>query len=387
MFGRSEPWKYCLSLGSAAWLHSFFLAAAGAWNLVLFLGVFPLKRSFTEAAVMAYSKRSLSAASALRCGFLTLAITFLLVSLLTDIALCTKSKRVAYALSWLNIFSSFLGLVLLMYLWTAFGILLLSSNATVGELVIWGNIDLMYVILTAVPMTHVYASLGNVYAAGGSGFEGLGFEELAGSNEKVEEIKEGKSLKMSTLGTWKVGLSLEHGAILFSLFCFAICILDFSIFWVRISDDPLSKMNTIGILFLVEGLVMFAAAISALAGSAAAAPFFTLVASLFALLLLPLSFALVVLLGQRLVSDLYSLNKRLLINNYAGLHAIGAQTLFIIVALFAFGALFSLFNKQTSQMEYFQQKQTNNKTQQHIQRIDLEEEREKLLPEPEALNP
>ncbi|CDJ59305.1 hypothetical protein, conserved [Eimeria maxima] len=384
MFGRSPPWKYSLSLGSAAWVHSFLLAAAGAWNLVLFLGVFPLKRSLTEAAVMAYSKRSLSVATALRSGFLTLAITFLLISLLTDIALCCRSKRAAYALAWLNIFASFLGLLLLMYLWTAFGILLLSTNATVGELVVWGNLDLLYVILTAVPMTKVYASLGNVFAAGGTGFEGLGFEEVAEARDKkAADIKEGRTLKMGALGTWRVGLSLEHSAVLFSLFCFAVAILDLSIFWVKISDDPLSKMNTIGIMFLVEGILMFATAISALAGSAAAAPFFTLIASIFTLLALPLSLTLVIMLCKRLFYDLKNIPRALLLNNYAALHALGAQTVLVLGALFAFAALYSLFCKQTSEAQLSE----SGEKSEHVQRIDLEAERQKLLPEPETLNP
>ncbi|OEH73643.1 hypothetical protein cyc_01461 [Cyclospora cayetanensis] len=369
MCSKREPWRYCLSLGAAAWTHSFILAVAGAWNLLLFLNVFPWKRSLTEAAVEAYAKRSTAVASALRVGFLSLAIIFLMVSVLTDIALCLKSRRVAYVLAWINICSSFVGLILLLYLWTAFGIMLLSVNATVGELVVWGNVDLLYVILTAVPMTKIYASLGNVYAAGGTGFEGKSFEELVSPQKKTEILSE-RSLKMSRIGNWRVGLSLEHGAVLWSLFCLAITILDLSIFWVKISDDPMVKMNQMGIIFLVEGITAFFAAISALAGSAAGAPFFALLSAIITVLVLPLAVTLLVMLSKRLILEVGA-RQKVLILNFASLHAMGAQIIFIFLAFFATSALCGLFNKQT--------KKELDSGADRFQRVDLEEESQKLL--------
>lgn len=367
--GKAQPWRHCLSLGAAAWTHSFLLAVAGAWNIMLFMNAFPWRRSLTEAAVQAYAKRSLVVSSGLRFGFLSLAITFLMVSILTDLALCMKSKKLAYILAWINIFSSFLGLLLLMYLWTAFGIMLLSMNATVGELVVWGNVDLMYVILTAVPMTHVYASLGNVFAVGGTGFEGKRYDELASAQKKAEVLRR-PSLKMSTVGNWRVGLSLQHAAILWSIFCLAITILDLSVFWVKISDDPMVRMNDIGLVFLVQGITTFFTAMSALAGSAAVAPFFTLLAAILTMLIFPLAITLLVMLGRRLLMDVGT-GRKVLVFNLASLHAMAAQVLFILLAFVAFQALCSLFSLQT--------RKEIDSTDDNVPRVDLGEESQKLL--------
>lgn len=369
MCRKKEPWSHCLSLGAAAAVHSLALALAGAWNILLFMNVFPWKRSLTEAAVEAYAKRSVAVASALRIGFLTLSITFLTVSLLTVFALCLKSRKTAYTLGWINIFSSFLGLLLLIYLWTAFGIMLLSVNATVGELVVWGNVDLLYVIITAVPMTRIYASLGNVYAAGGSGFEGKSFDALA-SPQRKSDILAMKSLKMSRIGNWKVGLSLEHGAILWSILCLAITILDLSVFWVKISDDPMVKMNEVGIIFLVQGIMSFFTAISSLAGSAAVVPFFTLLAAILTGLILPFAVTLLVLLGRRVVFELGGRHK-VIVFNFASVHAMAAQIVFIVLAFFAASSLCSLF--------FVQVKKDMDTSADRVQRVDLEEEGQKLL--------
>ncbi|KAL8442126.1 hypothetical protein Emag_006631 [Eimeria magna] len=369
MCSKAGRWTHCLSLGAAALTHSMLLALAGAWNLLLFLNVFPWKRSLTEAAVQAYAKRSVAVASGLRLGFLSLSIALLMVSALTVVALCLRSRRMSYALAWLNICSSFLGLLLLMYLWTGFGIMLLSVNATVGELVVWGNVDLLYIIFTAVPMTRVYASLGNVYAAGGSGFEGKGLNELT-SRQLRTDILSRKSLKMSRIGSWKVGLSLEHGAFLWSMFCLAITILDLSIFWVKISDDPLVKMNQLGLVFLVEGIMTFFASISALAGGAAVAPFFTLLAAIMTGLALPLALTLLVMLSKRVVLEV-SAGHRFLVLNLASIHALVAQFIFVVLAFYAISTLYSLFSMQT--------RKDMDSSANHVQRVDLEEEGQKLL--------
>ncbi|KAL8427505.1 hypothetical protein Efla_000542 [Eimeria flavescens] len=334
MCTRSGQWSHCLSLGSAAGAHALLLAAA-----------------------------------AQKLSFLSLSIALLVVSLLTVITLSMRSRKMAYALAWLNIFSSFLGLLLLMYLWTGFGVMLLSVNATLGELVVWGNIDLLYLIFTAVPMTRVYASLGNVYSAGGSGFEGKGFAELCSPQTK-REILSRQTLEMSRVGTWRVGLSLEHGALLWGVFCIALTILDLSVFWVKISEDPLAKMNQLGLVFLVEGLLTFCGGISALAGSASISPFFTLLAAIVTALALPLSLTLLIMLTKRVVVEV-SAGHRFFVLNLASIHALAAQIGFIVLAFFAIASLSSLFNKQTSG--------DAEDSAAPIQRVDLEEEGEKLL--------
>ncbi|CDJ41132.1 hypothetical protein, conserved [Eimeria tenella] len=374
MFWRKEPWKFCLSLAAAAWTHSFLLAAAGAWNLLLFLKVFPWKRSFTEAAVEAYWSRSGFVAAALRGGFLALAVSFLLASVLTDLAICTKSARAAYLLAWLNLGSSFLSLLLLLHLWTAFGVLLLSSNATLGELVLWGNPDLLYSVLSAIPMTRIYASLGAVFSAGGSGFEGKSAQQLQQQQQQQPSSSSSGTLKMGALGTWKVGLSLQQAAAIWGLFCLAVAVLDFSVFWIKISEDPLVKMNKVGLVFVAEGLTCLFAAVGALAGSAAGAPFFTLSALLFTLLLLPLALALLLLLGKPLFWGAAPLRQQLAFN-FASLHALGAQLAFISTSFFAVSALYSLFVTQT-------RKEIQSAANEALQPVDLEEESKKLLSEP-----
>lgn len=322
-----------------------------------------------EAAVEAYTKRMFAVALGLRIGFLSLSIMCLIVSLLTQVQLCVKSWRVAYAVAWINLMGSVVGLILLIYHWTAFGTMLLRINCTLGELVVWGNLDLLYVILTAVPMTRVYASLGNVYAAGGNGFEGKSLDELASPQKKVE-ILQRRSLKMSRIGSWKVGLSLEHGAILWGLFCLAITIMDFSVFWLRISDDPFVKVQQIGILFLVQGMMTFVIAICALAGSAAIAPFFTLLAAFLTGLVIPLAVTLLVYITKNVILE-FKAGHRFFVLNFASVHALQGQAVFVLLAFFAITALCSLFSAQT--------KEGPESSPDSMQRVDLEEEGQKLL--------
>lgn len=369
MCSKLVSWKHCLSLGAAVLCHSLFLALVGVWNILLVLNIIPWKRSLITAALEVEGIRHAAIASALRIGILTVAASSLTLSALTALCLCSRSRKIAYVLGWMNIFNAFIGLLLLFYVWTGFGIMVLSANATLGELILWGNVDLLYLILTAVPLTKIYASLGNVYTVGGSGFEGKGFRQLAPQGV-CDDIMFRSSLKMAKIGKWGVGLSLEHGATLWSVFCFATSTLDLSVFWVKLTSDDGVPTSDVGILFLVQGIIAFFIAISALSGSATETPFFTLMAAVMTGLVLPISLALLVLLSRNIYLE-QSLSHPSSLLNLAAFNALSEQILFIALSIFAISTLCSLFSKQTVS--------SADGRRQHVQKVDLDEERETLL--------
>ncbi|PFH31899.1 hypothetical protein BESB_023910 [Besnoitia besnoiti] len=150
------------------------------------------------------------------------------------------------------------------------------------------RLSLWIVLGVAIPMVRIFASLANVQAAGGNGFEGTNYRILG----QVREDLLADPGEMRKLGTWGVGMSVGTGTIVFSLFCLFVAMLECSGFWgSRLYAPTTQGPNT---CLLIHGILLSIAGVAGLVGAVGVWKSFTIIATAFSILAIPVSICLLI---------------------------------------------------------------------------------------------
>ncbi|EPT32282.1 putative transmembrane protein [Toxoplasma gondii TgCatPRC2] len=143
--------------------------------------------------------------------------------------------------------------------------------------------SLWIVLGVAIPMVRVFASLANVQAAGGDGFEGRNYKTLG---QVREDVLSGPG-EMRRLGNWAVGMTVGTGALVFSLLCLFIAMLECAGFWnSRLYAPTTQGPNS---CLIIHGVVLVVAGMAGLVGAVGTWKSVTSLATAFTVLALPLS--------------------------------------------------------------------------------------------------
>lgn len=168
------------------------------------------------------------------------------------------------------------------------------------------RVSLWIVLVVAIPMVRIFASLSNVQSVGGSGFEGRNYRYLsqqkgslyygedrdAPSSSSSDQQRQGggkgdeedfssssylfsaplhgvgktggRQSEIRSLGTWGIGMSVATGVLLFSFFCLLISMLDCAGYW----NNRLYSASTSGvsICLLTQGVLLGIVGLTSLLG-------------------------------------------------------------------------------------------------------------------------
>ncbi|CBZ49922.1 conserved hypothetical protein [Neospora caninum Liverpool] len=260
---------YCLSLAGAALAYACLLAICAALEI-------------TEGIRSLHVLKSpLSHASALVQGRIIsifLVASFdILVAILSVAAVTFRLPQLTSFLTWAALVNGVLSFISVI-VWY-FGV----------------RASLWIVLGVAIPMTRIFASLANIQSAGGDGFEGRSYKMLG---QVREDVLSGPS-EMRKLGTWGIGMSVGTGALVFSLFCLFVAMLECAGYWnSRLYAATTHGPNT---CLFIHGILLAAAGMAGLVGAIGVWKSFTSLATALTVLAVPLS--LCVLIWWNIVSS------------------------------------------------------------------------------------